>query len=128
MLTRTRESQIEKAKRTMREIIKYAQEVAEDERLRSDLTAAFSHGSKAGDRLKKDVTTNGIYARLARDEKLRKHVRAMLDDLDSASDRIRRKQSHRLRNAALMAAGAAAAAVAIPKVRSLMRTEPDVAI
>jgi hypothetical protein len=115
---------MDKAKRTMREVTRYAQEVARDERLRADLSAALAHGSKAGDRLKKDVEAgDGIYARLAADRKLRRNLRAMLDDLDSASDRVRRKQSHRVRNVAFVLAGAVAAAVAFPKVRSWIAAE-----
>ena len=40
----------------------------------------------------------------------------MLDDLDAASDRVRRK-SHRLRNFVLMIAGVGAAALEFPKIR-----------
>ena len=48
----------------------------------------------------------------------------MLDDLDAASNRVRRK-SHRLRNFVLMLAGVAAGAVALPKIRPWLteRTE-----
>jgi hypothetical protein len=42
----------------------------------------------------------------------------MLDDLDSAGARVRRKKSHRLRNFVLMVAGVVAAALALPKIRS----------
>ena len=56
-------------------------------------------------------------SRLANDKKLRKHVRALLDDLESAGDRVRRKRSHRVRNAFLVAAGTGAAVVAVPNAR-----------
>ena len=128
MLTRSRDSQFDKTKKTVREAVRYAQEVAQDERLRADVSAALSHGSKASDRLKKDIEAGGIYTRLADDKKLRKNLRAMLDDLDAASDRLRRKQSHRVRNAVLVVAGVATAALAVPKIRSWFRTdgtEPD---
>lgn len=109
---------MDKAKRTMRDVAKYVQEVAQDERLRSDVGAALAHGSKAGDRLKKDIAAGGgIYSRLASDRKLRKNFRAMLDDLDAASNRVRRKKSHRIRNLVLMLAGVVAAALAFPKIR-----------
>ena len=120
LLTRSRDTQMDKAKRTMRDVVKYAQEVAQDERLRADVSAALGHGSKAGDRLKQDLADggDGIYSRLADDKKLRKNLRAMLDDLDAAGDRLRRKESHRLRNAMLVVGGVVAAAVAIPRLRS----------
>ena len=124
MLTRSKDSQTDKAKRTMQDVVRYAQQVARDEGLRADVSAALAHGSKASDQLKKDIQAGGIYSRLAADKKLRKHLRAMLDDLDAASDRVRRK-SHRLRNFVLMIAGVGAAALALPKIRPWLtkRTE-----
>jgi hypothetical protein len=113
---------VDKAKRTIRDVARYAQEVAQDERLRADVSAALAHGSKAGERVKKDVEAGGIYSRLAADKKLRRNLRAMLDDLDHASDRVRRKQSHRIRNVVLMVVGAAAAALAFPRIRSWIAT------
>jgi len=123
LLTRSRDTQMDKAKRTMRDVVKYAQEVAQDERLRADVSAALGHGSKAGDRLKQDIESGGIYSRLADDKKLRKHVRAMLEDLDAAGDRLRRKESHRVRNALFVVGGLAAAAVALPKLRTWIGRE-----
>jgi hypothetical protein len=128
VLTRSKDTQMDKARRTVRDVVKYAQEVARDERLRADVSAALAHGSKAGDQLKKDIQAGGIYSRLAEDRKLRRNLRAMLDDLDSASDRVRRKKSHRLRNFVLMLVGAIGAAAAFVKIRSWIGTdhaEPD---
>ena len=122
MLTRSRTSQMDKAKKTVSDVARYAQEVARDERLRADLSAAIGHGSKAGERLKKDIEAGGaVYARLASDTKLRKSLRAMLEDLDGASDRMRRKSSHRLRKILLVIGGAVATAIALPKLRSWIR-------
>jgi hypothetical protein len=123
LLTRSRDTQMDKARRTMRDVVRYAQEVAQDERLRADVSAALGHGSKAGDRVKKDIESGGIYSRLADDKKLRKHLRAMLDDLDSAGERLRRRESHRLRIVMLVVGGVAAAAVALPKLRSWIGSE-----
>ena len=98
------------------------------------MSAALAHGSKATDQLKKDIQAGGTSSRLAADKKLRKHLRAMHDDLDAASNRVRRK-SHRLRNVVLMLAGVLAAALALPKIWPWVRkrtedfgtstTEPD---
>ena len=117
MLGRTKESQIEKTTNMMRDVVKYAHEVAQDQRLRSDVRAALNHGSTASERLKKDIHAGNIYTRLASDKKLRKNLRAMLDDLDNAGSRMRRKRSHRIRNAVLVIAGAVGAALAFPRVR-----------
>jgi hypothetical protein len=128
VLTRSKDSQMDKARRTMREVVRYAEEVARDERLRADVSAALAHGSKAGDQIKKDIQAGGIYSRLAEDRKLRRNLRAMLDDLDSASDRVRRKKSHRLRNFVLTLLGAIGVAAAFVKIRSWIGTdqaEPD---
>lgn len=123
MLTRSRDTQMDKAKRTIRDVAKYAQDVAQDERLRADLSAALAHGSKAGGRVKKGIEAGGIYETLADDQKLRKNLRAMLDDLDSASDRLRHKQSNRVRTVVVVLAGIVAAAVAWPKLRSWISSE-----
>jgi hypothetical protein len=123
MLTRSRDTQMDKAKRTIRDVAKYAQEVAQDERLRADLSAALANGSKASERVKKDVEAGGIYRRLADDKKLRRNIRAMLDDLDSAGDRLRQNQSHRVRNVLLVLAGVVAAAAAWPKLRTWVASD-----
>ena len=58
-----------------------------------------------------------IYTRLAADKKLRKNVRAMLDGLVDAGTRMRRRRSHRIRNALLVLVGVVSAALAFPRVR-----------
>ena len=119
MLTRTRETQIQRARRTTRDIVEYAREVARDERLRADVSAALAHGSKASDQLKKDLQVGGTaHPTLATDKKLRKNLRAMLDDLDAASSRLRlRKRDVAAVALVLMLAGAVAAALAFPRIR-----------
>ena len=108
---------MDKTTTVMRDVVKYAQEVARDQRLRADVRAALDHGTTAGQRLRKDIDKGNIYTRLAADKKLRKNLRAMLDDLDHAGSRMRRKRSHRIRNAVLVIAGAVGAALAFPRVR-----------
>ena len=120
MLIRTKESQMEKAKNTLRDFVSQAQQVARDERLRADMRAALDQGTKASDRVKKDLDVGGISTRLAADKKLRKNLRAMLDDLDDAGNRMRRK-SHRARNAVLVLVGAVTAAVAFPRVQPWLK-------
>ena len=124
MLTRSRDSQMDKAKRTVRDVVRYAQDVARDERLRADVSAALAHGSKAGDQLKKDIQAGGIYSRLAADKKLRKYLRAMLDDLDAAGNRMRRK-SHRVRTFVLMLTGVVGAALALSKSRPWLTKQTE---
>ena len=120
MLGVKKQSQLEKVRTAVRDAIAYADEVAGDERLRDDLRAAMGHGVEARDRFRKDLAAGSIATRLANDRKLRRKVRAMLDDLDSASDRVRRKKRHRLRNGLLVLGGIGAMAAAIPNLRRLI--------
>ena len=117
MLSLMRDSQMDKARETLRGVISYADELIRDERLRADIQSAAAHGAKASDRVKTDMESDGITARLASDKKLRKHIRALLDSLDSASERVRRKKSHRVRNVLLIVAGASAVLAFIPNLR-----------
>src|SRR5262245_53817231 len=99
MLGVKRQSQMDKVKEALREAVSYADDIAGDERLRADLRAAMGHGAEARSRIRKDLAAGSIATRLANDRKLRKKIRAMLDDLDRASDRVRNRRRHRLRNA-----------------------------
>ena len=56
MLSRTRETQMEKAKNTLRDVITHAENVVRDERLRADIRAAAAHGAKASEHVKKKVS------------------------------------------------------------------------
>ena len=126
MLSLTRETQMDKAKDALRDVVSYADEVIRDERLRADIRAAVGHGTKAGDRVKKDIDAGGITTRLAADRKLRTNLRAMLDDLDSAGERVRRKQGHRARKVLFIVASTAAVVAAISTIRHfLTRRTPE---
>jgi hypothetical protein len=112
-LSLTTGTQMDKAKRTLRDVVSYADDVVRDERLRADIRAAAEHGAKASERIKKDLDAGDPTGRLASDKKLRRSLRALLDDLDSASDRVRRKKSHRVRNVLLMVGSVAATLAAL---------------
>ena len=117
MLGTKRTTQMDRIKAAVREAVAYIDEVAHDERLRGDLRSAIAHGEDARDRIRKDVAGDGIATRLANDRKLRKKVRAMVEDLDGAGDRLRRKERHRLRNGLLVLGGIGAFAAAASSVR-----------
>jgi hypothetical protein len=117
MLGVKRQSQMDRMRTAVRDAVAYVDEVAGDERLRADLRAAIGHGAEARDQIRKDVAAGNAATRLANDRKLRKKVRAMLDDLDSASGRVRRRSSHRLRNGLLILGGVGVLAAAIPNLR-----------
>ena len=101
MLNLTRDTRMDKAKRTLRDVVAYADEVARDEQLRDAIRRAAAHGSDAGERVKKNIGAGSATARLAHDAKLRRDLKKMLNDLDTASDRLRRKKRHRVRTALL---------------------------
>jgi hypothetical protein len=124
MLTLTRQSQMDKAKETLRDIVSYADEVVRDERLRGDILAAIGHGAEAGDRVRADIDAAGITTRLAADKKLRRKLRATLDDLDNASQRLRRKRRHRIRNIVLVAGAATTVAALMPSARRWLAGRP----
>ncbi len=65
------------------------------------MCAQLLHTAQGHRLSQKDIQAGGIYSRLADDKKLRKNLRAMLDDLYAASRRVRWK-SHLLRNFVLM--------------------------
>ena len=117
MIGLTRQSRIQKVKDALREAASYTDELIRDERLRSDVRSAFGHGAVATDRVRTDIGAANITSRLAADKKLRKNLRALLDDLESAGERVRGKRSHRVRNALLIVAGTGAAVVAVPNAR-----------
>jgi hypothetical protein len=117
MLKLRRQTQLDKAKASLREVVSYADSVMRDEALRADLLAAVGHGAEMSDRVRKDVDTGGIAKRLANDRKLRKELRAAIDDLDSAGGRMRRRHDHRRRNVILIVAGAGAVAAIVPAAR-----------
>ena len=94
MLKLKKQSQADRAKVTLRDFASYADKVVRDERLRADILAAVGHGTEAGNRIREDIDAGSIATRLAADRKLRKKLRATLDDLDNASDRLRRKRRH----------------------------------
>jgi hypothetical protein len=108
VLSLTTETQKDKAKRTLRDVVSYADEVVSDQRLRADIRAAAGHGAKASERIKNDLDAGDPTGRLVGDKKLRRNLRALLDDLASASDRVRRKKGHRVRKVLLMVGGVAA--------------------
>ena len=130
MLGLTRETQMDKARNTLRNVVSYVEDVTGDERLRADVRDAAIHGVKASKRVRKDLDGDGgITSRLADDKKLRKNLRAMLDDLDSAAERMRGKKSHRRRNI-LVLFGLAAAAFLVARLwlsGRLSDTSPDYA-
>jgi hypothetical protein len=114
---------MDKAREALRDVLSYADEVVRDERLRADIRAAVGHGANASGRVKRAIDTGGITTRLADDKKLRKDLRALLDDLDNVSTRLRRRRRHRVRNVLLIVTSAGAALAVIPNVRRWLSSD-----
>jgi len=112
-----RESKTTKAREALSDAISYADDLVHDERLRSDLQSALGHGLAAGRRLREDSGVAGLAERIESDRKLRKNVRGMLDDLDRAAGRARRRTSHRLRNTLLVLGGGGFVLALVPRAR-----------
>ena len=92
-----------------------ARQLAQDRKFRKRLSSAIGHGVKARRRARREVGLAGTVRRLASDERLLRELRSARDDLQQASRRIRRRRSHKLRNAALL--GSLAGLAAVPQVR-----------
>jgi len=112
-LGRTRTDRVKDA---LKEAIAYTDELIRDERLRSDVRSAVGHGAVAANRLQEVSGFSGLTTRLAADRKLRQSLRSLLDDLDHAGGRVRRKR-HRLRNALIVVGAGGAIATAVPNTR-----------
>jgi len=97
----------------VRDALTYVDELARDDRLRSDVGSAVGHGIAAADRARKGSGLAGVGDRLMSDAKLRKNVRALMHDLDNAADRLRHRRSRRLRNRILLFGLAGGTAVLI---------------
>jgi hypothetical protein len=112
-----RKSRTEKLADALKSALSYTDELIRDERLRSDIRSAVGHGAVAAHRVREDSGLPGLTSRLAADRELRKNLRSLLDDVDSAGGRVRRKTSHRLRNALLVVGGTGAVFAVVPNAR-----------
>ena len=117
MLSLIRQSRTEKVKDALRDAITYTDELVRDKQFRSDLRSAAGHGAEARDRIRANAGNGHFTSRLAHDKKLRKNLRSLLDDLEHAGTRMRRRRSHRVRTALLIVVGAGAAVAVAPRAR-----------
>lgn len=112
MLGRSRSAKLRKNAIDASEL---ARQLAQDRKFRKRLSSAIGHGVKARRRARREIGVAGTIRRLARDERLLRELRSARDDLQRANRRIRRRRSHKLRNAALL--GSLAGLAAVPQVR-----------
>ena len=112
MLGRSRSAKLRKNAIDASEL---ARQLAQDRKFRKRLSSAIGHGVKARRRARRELGVAGTIRRLASDERLLRELRSARDDLQQANRRIRRRRSHKLRNAALL--GSLAGLAAVPQVR-----------
>ena len=85
----------------------YVERAMSDEKLRSDVMSAFSTARELYNELigGRDAVT--LATRVATDEEIREKLRAAVEDLRNAADRLQGKRSHSGRNTTLLVAGIA---------------------
>ena len=85
----------------------YVERAMSDEKLRSDVMSAFSTARELYNELVGGRDAVTVATRVATDEEIREKLRAAVDDLRSAADRLQGKRSHSGRNTTLLVAGIA---------------------
>jgi uncharacterized membrane protein len=107
------------ARESARETAEVLEAVADDRKLRSQLSDAVTHGLAARKRANRLTGFTGAVYRLSSDPELRRHLQKMAGEFDSARSRLRRRRSHKLRNTLLVTGGVGAAALAaLPQART----------
>jgi hypothetical protein len=113
----SRKSRTERVMDALTTALSYTDELIRDQRLRSDIRSAVGHSVVAAHRVREDSGLPGLTSRLAADRELRKNLRSLLDDMDSAGGRVRHKTSHRFRNALLVVGATGAIFAVVPNAR-----------
>ena len=113
-----RKTPMERATEALQETVSYTSRVAHDRRLRADLRSAIGHARHATKLVRREGRRPRGASRLAADKRLRKSIRGVVDDIASAAGRMQRKRrTHRVRNALLIAGGTGAAIAATTRGR-----------
>jgi uncharacterized membrane protein len=92
--------------------------LAQDKKFRKQLLSAIGHGAVARRRVASGIGLVAAVSRLSADQKLRRELREMTENLQRAVTRAEQKRSHRLRNS-LIIVGVGGAVVALPQSRRL---------
>jgi hypothetical protein len=96
----------------VKENAEIAARLARDKKFRKQLISAIGHSATARRTVRRRTNLVPVVARLASDRALRGELESAVDDLRRAWGRVQHKRSHRGRNVALAAVGAAIAAAA----------------
>ena len=97
--------------------------LAQDKKFRQELMSAIGHGAGARRRVARQIGLMAVVSRLAADKELRRQLRQMIRNVQTAWTRVEKKRSHRLRNLLIVLGlgGVAASAAAPPVRRSVSR-------
>ena len=85
----------------------YVERAMSDEKLKQDVLNAFSTAKDLYNELIGGRSAVAVASRVATDDEVRDKLRAAIEDLRSAADRLQGKQEHRGRNTTLLIAGIA---------------------
>jgi len=85
----------------------YVERAMNDEKLRDDVMSAFATARELYNELIGPRGAVTLATRVATDDEIREKLKAAVDDLRSAADRLQGKRSHSGRNATLLIAGIA---------------------
>src|SRR5436190_10106256 len=85
----------------------YVERAMSDEKLKEDVLSAFTTAKSLYNELIGSRSAVSVASRVATDDDVRDKLRAAIEDLRSAADRLQGKQEHRGRNTTLLIAGIA---------------------
>jgi hypothetical protein len=90
------------AKTSVSDVKPYVERAIKDDQFRDNLKNAFTAAREVYDELMGPRGVTGKAARVASDKDLRDNLRAAIDDLRNAADRIQRGPTHKGRNLVLV--------------------------
>ena len=96
----------------------FTDRLAHDEKLRERLVAALSAGVAARGRAQRQTGAVGVARRLATDSILHAQIKEAAHQLQRAQGRVRKSQSHKLRNTMLFVTGLGMVLAAVPSLRA----------
>lgn len=112
-------SKVSGAAKTVRHVVAdYGDPLAKDEKLRRRLVEALTTTVAARERARRQLGVTGVARRLASDPVLRAQLNDLATQLRSVQHRVEKKQSHKLRNTMLFAAGVGMVVAAVPAARN----------
>ena len=85
----------------------YVERAMSDDKLKADVLSAFSTAKELYNELIGSRSAVTVASRVATDDDIREKLRAAIDDLRSAADRLQGRKEHHGRNTTLLVAGIA---------------------